>query len=107
MTDVQDDTARDSIRVPYAAMLLVVRGDQAWVCELQDLSRGGCGIFPPPDCTLQETDIVKLYFYERVGPAVPVAARVARIGESNIGFEYHELQAIPPARPATTEAPSP
>jgi len=100
MSDALDSIERDSNRVPYAAMLMVVRGDDAWVCELQDLSHGGCGIFPPQACTLQEADVVKLYFYEDVGPAVPVDARVARIGDSNIGFEYHEPQAIPPQRAA-------
>ena len=107
MSDFQDNTERDSMRVPYAAMLMVVRGDQAWVCELQDLSRGGCGIFPPPECSLQEADLVKLYFYERVGPAIPVDARVARVGATNIGFEYHEFQAIPPARPGSSSMEAP
>lgn len=103
MTDFVDEIERDTTRVPYAAMLMVVRGDHAWVCELQDLSHGGCGIFRPEQCTLQEADVVKLYFYERVGPAIPVDARVARVGESKIGFEYHELQAIPPATPSSNE----
>lgn len=106
MTNATDNPSRDSFRVPYAGMLLVVRGSDAWVCELQDLSQGGCGIFPPGECTLQEAEIVTLYFYERVGPAVSVDARVARFGESNIGFEYHELQAIPPERPTTSRATS-
>ncbi len=104
MSDALGDIERDSFRVPYAAMLLVVRSDDAWVCECQDLSQGGCGIFPPDECTLQEADVVRLYFYERTGRAVPVDARVARVGASNIGFEYHEPQAIPPQRAATPES---
>lgn len=104
MTDFLDEIERDTTRVPYAAMLMVVRGNDAWVCELQDLSHGGCGIFRPECCSLQEADVVKLYFYEHVGPAIPVDARVARVGESSIGFEYHELQAIPPAPPGSDEA---
>ncbi|PIQ36475.1 MAG: hypothetical protein COW59_12290 [Lysobacterales bacterium CG17_big_fil_post_rev_8_21_14_2_50_64_11] len=98
MPDDLSSPRRDSLRVPYAAMVMVVRGNDAWVCELQDLSIGGCGVFRPAQCTLQEADVVRLYFYEQVGPAVAVNARVARIEDSSLGFEYHELQDVPPAR---------
>ncbi|PKM00481.1 MAG: hypothetical protein CVV16_15555 [Gammaproteobacteria bacterium HGW-Gammaproteobacteria-6] len=98
MPDDLSNPGRDSFRVPYAAMVMVVRGNDAWVCEMQDLSSGGCGVFRPSQCTLQEADIVQLYFYEEVGPAVRVDARVARVEDSSLGFEYHELQQVPPVR---------
>lgn len=98
MPDDLSKPGRNSFRVPYAAMVMVVRGTDAWVCELQDLSAGGCGVFRPAQCTLQEADIVRLYFYEEVGPAVPVDARVARVEDSSMGFEYHEFQDVPPSR---------
>lgn len=87
---------RDETRVPFAGMALVVRGEQAWVCELQDLSNSGCGLFRPTACTLEEADLVHVYFFEAVGPAVPVAGRVARVDFTSIGIEYHEPQSIPP-----------
>lgn len=103
MPDDLSNSGRDSFRVPYAAMVMVVRGSDAWVCELQDLSSGGCGVFRPAQCSLLEADIVRLYFYEDVGPAVPVDARVARIEDSSLGFEYHELQEVPPVRRPRSE----
>lgn len=98
MPDDLSKPGRDSFRVPYAAMVMVVRDGDAWVCQLQDLSAGGCGVFRPTQCSLQEADVVRLYFYEEVGPAVPVDARVARIEGTSLGFEYHELQDVPPIR---------
>lgn len=100
MPDDLNNPGRDSFRVPYAAMVMVVRDADAWVCQLQDLSSGGCGVFRPSQCTLQEADIVRLYFYEEVGPAVAVNARVARVEDTSLGFEYHELQDVPPVRRA-------
>jgi hypothetical protein len=76
---------------------MVVRGESAWFVELHDLSPGGCGIFRPDDCTLEEEQIVRLFFYyQDNAPAVIVPARVARVTETQIGIEYHEPQAIPP-----------
>jgi len=89
---------RSSPRVPYAAQMLVVRGGQAWLVELQDLSEGGCGIFRPTVCDLEVGHIVRLFFFDQPGPALGIDARVARIEARTLGFEYHEPQAVPPAR---------
>ena len=89
---------RFSDRVPYAARVMVIRGTQAWVGEVKDLSEGGCGLFRPADCALDVAEIVQLVFFEEPGPAVLVDARVARVENGSLGFEYHEPQAVPPAR---------
>lgn len=89
---------RFSDRVPYAARVMVIRGAQAWVGEVKDLSAGGCGLFRPAQCTLDVAEIVQLVFFEEPGPAVLVDARVARVENGSLGFEYHEPQAVPPAR---------
>ncbi len=89
---------RFSDRVPYAARVMVIRGAQAWVGEVKDLSEGGCGLFRPADCALDVAEIVQLIFFEEPGPAVLVDARVARVENGSLGFEYHEPQAVPPAR---------
>lgn len=89
---------RFSDRVPYAARVMVIRGAQAWLGEVKDLSEGGCGLFRPADCALDVAEIVQLVFFEEPGPAVVVDARVARVENGSLGFEYHEPQAVPPAR---------
>ena len=89
---------RFSDRVPYAARVMVIRGQQAWLGEVKDLSEGGCGLFRPADCALDVAEIVQLVFFEEPGPAVLVDARVARVENGSLGFEYHEPQAVPPAR---------
>ena len=92
--------ARWSDRVPFAAKVMVLRDDQAWVGEVTDLSEGGCGLFRPSDCTLEVAQIVRLVFFDEIqaGPAVVVDARVARVENGSLGFEYHETQAVPPVR---------
>jgi len=89
---------RFSDRVPYAARVMVIRGPQAWVGEVVDLSEGGCGLFRPDECDLEVAEIVQLVFFEEPGPAVLVDARVARVENGSLGFEYHEPQSVPPVR---------
>lgn len=90
-------------RVPYAARVMVVRADEAWLGEVVDLSEGGCGLFRPEGCPLQVAEVVQLVFFDEPGPAVLVGARVARVQEGLLGFEYHDPQEVPPVRgPATT-----
>lgn len=94
-----DANNRFSDRVPYAARVMVIRGQQAWLGEVKDLSEGGCGLFRPGECTLEVAEIVQLVFFEEPGPAVVVDARVARVEPGSLGFEYHEPQSVPPAHP--------
>lgn len=84
-------------RVPFAIQVMVVYGDMAWAADVLDLSEGGCGIFRPIGCLLREGNVAQLFFFEGTGPAVPVSARIARVTERHIGFEYHEPQTIPPS----------
>jgi hypothetical protein len=96
-----DNPQRFQNRVPFAARLMVLQGNSAWFVQLHDLSEGGCGVFRPQHCTLEEEQVVRLFFhYEDGAPAVVVPARVARVTATQIGIEYHEPQAIPPAPPA-------
>ena len=95
-----DDDRRFAERVPFAARVMVVRGESAWFAQLLDMSEGGCGIFRPEGFDLIEDDVVRLFFYpEDEGLAVIVPARIARVTRSQIGIEYHDQQEIPPARP--------
>ena len=97
-TDALDDAERRwGERRPYAARVMVVRGDSAWYTQLQDFSEGGCGLFRPADCTLEPDDVVRLFFYSDTQAVVIVTARVARVTETRLGIEYHEPQSIPPA----------
>ena len=89
---------RFTTRVPYAARVMVVRGEDAWLGEVVDLSEGGCGLFRPEGCQLDVAEVVQLVFFDEPGPAVLVGARVARVHDGLLGFEYHEPQAVPPAR---------
>ena len=86
-------------RVPFAIRVMVVSSDMAWPADVLDLSKGGCGIFRPLGCLLHEGNVAQLYSYDGVDPAVPVSARIARVTERHIGFEYHESQTIPPSLP--------
>lgn len=91
-----DALHRASERHALAKRVMVVRGDAAWFAELQDFSAGGCSLFPPAGCTLEEDDVVRLFFYSDASPVVIVTARVARVTEARIGIEYHEGQPVPP-----------
>ena len=95
-----DANARGSDRVPFAARVMVVREQDAWLGEVTDLSEGGCGLFRPAECRLEVAEIVRLVFFDEVepGPAVVVDARVARVENGLLGFEYHEPQSVPPVR---------
>ena len=95
-TPIDDAERRWGERLPYAARVMVVRGDSAWYTQLQDFSEGGCGLFRPADCTLEPDDVVRLFFYSDTHPVVIVTARVARITETRLGIEYHEPQSVPP-----------
>jgi hypothetical protein len=86
-------------RVPFAIQVMVVLDELAWAADVLDLSEGGCGIFRPKGCMLREGNVARLLFFQGPGPAVSVSARIARVTERHIGFEYHELQTIPPSPP--------
>lgn len=86
-------------RVPFAIQVMVVLDELAWAADVLDLSEGGCGIFRPKGCMLREGNVARLLFFQGPGPAVSVSARIARVTERHIGFEYHELQTIPPSLP--------
>lgn len=89
---------RDTGRVPFASRVMIVRGETAWFAQLLDASSGGCGVFRPDGCVLQEDEVVRLFFYQDgETAAVIVPARVARVSDTRIGIEYHEPQDIPPS----------
>ena len=99
--DAVIEDRRDGDRVPYASRVMIVRGEAAWFAQLLDLSEGGCGVFLPDGCALQEDEVVRLFFYQDgETAAVIVPARIARKDETRIGIEYHEPQTIPPSHPA-------
>lgn len=97
VTQLKERRAAD--RVPYAIQVMIVHGELAWAADVRDLSEGGCGVFRPAGCLLREGNVARLLFFQGPGPAVPVSARIARITERHIGFEYHEPQTIPPCPP--------
>jgi hypothetical protein len=100
MNSSDDFERRIGGRLPIADRVMVVRGESAWFAELLDMSEGGCGIAPPTSITLEEEEVVRLFFYQHDdSPVVIVPARIARITASLIGIEYQEPQSVPPGRP--------
>lgn len=99
MEELLSKERRAGDRVPFAIQVMVVCNDMAWAADVLDLSDGGCGIFRPVGCLLREGNVAQLFFYQGIGPAVPVSARIARVTERHIGFEYHDAQTIPPSLP--------
>lgn len=97
MEDFLPSERRAGDRVPFALQVMIVIDDQAWVTDVLDLSEGGCGVFRPLTCPLREGNVAQMYFFSGTGPAVPVSARLARVTERHLGFEYHELQTVPPS----------
>lgn len=87
---------RDSRRLAYVRKVVVIKDERAWLCDLRDVSEGGCGILRPPGWNLVEANVVILAFVAHVGPMVTITARVAWADDGNVGFEYHELQRVPP-----------
>ena len=92
---------RATDRVPFASRVMVVHGESAWFAELIDLSESGCGIFRPEGWVLEEDELVRLFFPRADGgAAINVPGRVARVTPTQVGFEYHDAQTVPPsARP--------
>jgi hypothetical protein len=99
MEDALLKERRAGDRVPFAIQVMVVHDALAWAADVLDLSEGGCGIFRPQGCLLREGNVAQLLFFQGPGRAVPVSARIARVTERHIGFEYHEMQTIPPSIP--------
>ncbi len=97
MQGIQLKERRFADRVPFAIQVLIQHGEVAWVADVLDLSEGGCGIFRPSGCLLREGNVAQLFFFQGSGPAVLVSARIARVTERHIGFEYHDAQTIPPS----------
>lgn len=101
MASIDESPGRATDRVPFAARVMVVHGESAWFAQLLDLSETGCGIFRPEGWPLEEDELVRLFFYRDDGSAaVNVAGRVARVTPTQVGFEYHEAQTVPPSPPA-------
>jgi PilZ domain len=88
---------RAGFRLPFAIQVMIVCDQLAWAADVLDLSEGGCGVFRPSGCLLRIGNVAQLYFFEGTGAAVPVSARIARVTERHIGFEYHEPQTVPPS----------
>jgi hypothetical protein len=99
MEDYAVRERRYAIRVPYAMQVMILYGDFAWAADVLDLSEGGCGVFRPKGCVLHIGNVARLLFFEGSGPATAVSARIARITDRHLGFEYHEPQSIPPSVP--------
>lgn len=97
---MDDQNRRDNDRLPFAAEVLVAMADRGWRTAVLDLSEGGCALMRPAGFELHIGAVVTLYFLTRNGPGPGVGARVARFGERDIGFEYHEAQQMPPRLPA-------
>ena len=96
--DTRDDSGdRSADRVPFASRVMVVHAESAWFAELIDLSESGCGIFRPEGWVLEEDELVRLFFPRDGSAAVNVPGRVARVTPTQVGFEYHDPQTVPPS----------
>ncbi len=97
-----DDTSdeynrRDNDRLLFAVEVLVACADVGWRTAVLDLSEGGCALMRPASFELHIGAVVTLYFLTSKGPVPGVGARVARFGPRDVGFEYHEVQSVPPS----------
>lgn len=100
MASMDESPGRATDRVPFASRVMVVHGESAWFAELLDLSETGCGIFRPDGWALEEDQLVRLFFFrDEHSTAVNVPGRVARVTSAQVGFEYHDLQSVPPSAP--------
>ncbi|HRQ66722.1 MAG TPA: PilZ domain-containing protein [Xanthomonadaceae bacterium] len=90
---------RQADRIACNLQIILQYGESAWLVDVTDISIGGCGILRPPSCDIEAEEVVTLIFPSRPGPAAVVTARVARVDQSEMGFEYHDIQAIPPKPP--------
>ena len=98
MASIDESAGRATDRVPFASRVMVVHGESAWFAELLDLSETGCGIFRPDGWVLEEDELVRLFFFrDERSAAVNVPGRVARVTPTQVGFEYHDAQTIPPS----------
>jgi hypothetical protein len=94
--DANASNRRDNERLFFAAEVLIAREDRGWRSAVLDVSEGGCALLCPAGFDLHIGAVVTLYFLTRNGPGPGVGARVARFGARDVGFEYHEAQAVPP-----------
>ena len=104
---MDDLNRRDNDRLPFAAEVLIAHPERGWRTAVLDLSEGGCALIRPLDFDLHLGAVVTLYFLIRRGPGPGVGARVARLGSRDIGFEYHEVQQVPPRLLSPSTAPPP
>lgn len=95
---------RDNERLFFAAEVLVACLDRGWRTAVLDLSPGGCALLRPAGFELHIGAVVTLYFLTRNGPGPGVGARVARFGARDVGFEYHDVQTVPPSLHPTAAA---
>jgi hypothetical protein len=103
--DTAASNRRDNERLFFAAEVLIAREDRGWRTAVLDLSEGGCALLRPAGFELHIGAVVTLYFLTRNGPGPGVGARVARFGARDVGFEYHEAQAVPPVLGAVRAVP--
>jgi hypothetical protein len=90
---------RQADRIACNLQIILLYGESAWLVDVTDISIGGCCILRPPSCSMEEEEVVTLIFPSRPGPAALVTARVARVDQSEMGLEYHDIQQVPPQAP--------
>lgn len=91
-----ETSRRGWVRVPFAAQLMVLHDGSGWFADLYDLSAGGCAVFRPEAWSPQADNLVQLFFRRGGGSTNRVDARVARVTPTLVGFEYHDVQLVPP-----------
>jgi hypothetical protein len=75
-------------RMPVRTALLVSRGDDAWSCEILDISASGARVTRPPDWEGEADDVFQLDVVISETAALHMEARVARLSAEHVAFEF-------------------
>jgi hypothetical protein len=99
---VSHDERRRAPRHDYDCAVLIARGAEGFLGQIENVSATGCCVTRPHDWTLAVASEVILYLLIDGRHVFGAPARVVWANAHSIGFEYLEPQPLPPA-----EAPLP
>lgn len=89
------ETSKDrrAARMPIYSAVLMIRGDQSWTSEVEDISATGVRITRPADWMGQSGDLFVLDMLFGQDLNIHLDARVARVSDDAIGFVFSRIPA--------------
>ena len=87
------NVGRRAARMPIHSAVLMIRGDQSWTSDVEDISATGVRITRPEDWIGQIGDLFVLDMIFGEDLNIHLEAKVARISVEEIGFVFARIPA--------------